>query len=260
MQLVAGMVLVALAAMVVTAKFSKLLRAKDQAMRFTLYGLVLLLSLPGASHAEPQRIVLVGDSTVTDASGWGLGFASLFGPEAKVINMAQSGRSSKSFRDEGHWQKVLDLKPQWVLIQFGHNDQPGKGPARETDPKSTFPENMMRFVDEASAIGAKIILITSMERRQFDGNGKIRPSLTDYANATRQAAEKKMVPLVDLNTRSIEWLNKAGPEGSLYLDPPPDKTGKKDKTHLTRKGADAMGGLVVEEIRKVAPELAKLLK
>jgi len=41
---------------------------------------------------------------------------------------ARSGRSSKSFRDEGHWQKALDTKPTWVLIQFGHNDIPGKRP------------------------------------------------------------------------------------------------------------------------------------
>ena len=260
MPFVVRMVLAGFMGMVATRHARFRLFANHQAIRFTLYGLFLFLVLPGASWAEPQRIVLVGDSTVTDASGWGLGFAGLFGPEAKVINLAQSGRSSKSFRDEGHWQKVLELKPHWVLIQFGHNDQPGKGPKRETDPKSTFPENLMRYVDEASAIGAKTILITSMERRQFDGNGKIKPSLTDYANATKQAAEKKMVPLVDLNTRSVEWLNKAGPEGSLYLDPPPDKTGKKDKTHLTRKGADSMGALVAEEIRKVAPDLAKLLK
>lgn len=230
-------------------------------MRVILYGLVFLILLPNVSSAAPpERIVLVGDSTVTDASGWGLGFASLFSPEAKVINMAQSGRSSRSFRNEGHWKKTLEQNPAWILIQFGHNDQPGKGPERETDAKTTFRENLGRYVDEAIAKGAKPILVTSMERRIFDGAGKIKPTLTDYAEAARVVAAEKKVPLVDLQRKSMEWLDKNGPEGSKFLDPAPDKNGKKDKTHLTRKGADAMGALVVEEIRRVAPDLAKLLK
>src|SRR5206468_1588266 len=90
-----------------------------------------------AEEAKPTRvrIVLVGDSTVTDRGGWGSGFAKLLGPDAECVNLARSGRSSKSFIHEGHWKKALEQKPDYVLIQFGHNDMPGKGPQRETDPK-----------------------------------------------------------------------------------------------------------------------------
>ena len=45
----------------------------------------------------------------------------------------------KSHRDEGHWKKILETKPTWVLIQFGHNDQSSKGPKRETDAKTKDP-------------------------------------------------------------------------------------------------------------------------
>ena len=59
----------------------------------------------------------------------------LFRPNVQVINLALNGRSSKSFRDEGAWAPALAAKPDYILIQFGHNDGPGKGPERETDPR-----------------------------------------------------------------------------------------------------------------------------
>lgn len=102
--------------------------------------LLLLIALPGMS-ASPVIIALVGDSTVNDQGGWGPGFAASFGPPVKVMNFALNGRSSKSFRDEGRWQPVLNAKPNYVLIQFGHNDNPSKGPARETDAKTTYRAN-----------------------------------------------------------------------------------------------------------------------
>ncbi|MDB5325713.1 MAG: Pectinesterase, partial [Phycisphaerales bacterium] len=106
-----------------------------------------------AALTSPVRIVLVGDSTVTDRVGWGGGFAELAGPGVKVINCSAGGRSSKSFRDEGKWEPALKEGGDYMLIQFGHNDQPGKGPERETDAKTTFKANMVRYANEARAAG-----------------------------------------------------------------------------------------------------------
>src|SRR5205809_236549 len=85
---------------------------------------------PVAQAPRPIRIVLVGDSTVTDDSGWGLGFKQLLTDRAECINTAANGRSSKSFIDEGRWQAALARRGDFYLIQFGHNDQPGKGADR----------------------------------------------------------------------------------------------------------------------------------
>ncbi|RYD30747.1 MAG: lysophospholipase, partial [Verrucomicrobiaceae bacterium] len=71
-----------------------------------------------------EKIVLVGDSTIASGNGWGDALAKLLKPGVECINMGRGGRSSKSYRKEGHWEKVLELQPGWVLIQFGHNDQP----------------------------------------------------------------------------------------------------------------------------------------
>src|SRR5262245_13061100 len=95
-----------------------------------------------AQRSPAIRIVLVGDSTVTDDSGWGSGFKHHVADGVEVINTAANGRSSKSFIDEGRWAEALAKRGQYYLIQFGHNDEPGKGPERETDPKTTFRANM----------------------------------------------------------------------------------------------------------------------
>lgn len=223
---------------------------------------VVLSESPGPS-APPEkrvRIVLVGDSTVAQGSGWGPGFIARLGKGAECVNMARGGRSSKSYRDEGTWDKVLQEKPDYVLIQFGHNDQPGKGPERETDPATTFRENLARFVGEARAAGAKPILLTPMTRRTFTGDGKIRPDgLELYAAAARAVAAEKQVPLIDLHARSIAYLERIGPAASAELDMASKDPAKPDRTHLSAKGSDVMAELVIEDLKVVVPALEKAL-
>ena len=206
------------------------------------------------------RIVLVGDSTVNDEKGWGPGFKKLLDPEKiECINWAKNGRSSKSFIKEGWWQKALADKPDYVLIQFGHNDMPGKGPDRETDPATTYLQYMSRYVDEARAAGAKPILVTSMTRRHFNFAGKIESDLLPYVDSVKKLAAEKQVPLIDLHARSIAVLDQLGPKASEELDASPtSKNGeppKPDKTHLSSKGAEIMGKLVAEDLKQAVPNL-----
>jgi lysophospholipase L1-like esterase len=211
--------------------------------------------------AKPQLVMLVGDSTVATKGGWGDSFAKLLAPGVECVNMGRAGRSSKSYRAEGHWQKVIDAKPAWVLIQFGHNDQPGKGPKLETDAATTFRENLARYIDEARATGAKPVLVTSLTRRNFDEQGRIKPDLlVPYVEATRAVAAEKKVPLVDLNARSVEQMNKIGPAAAVAFDKPVKDPAKPDKTHLSEMGGEETAKLVADEARKAAPELAKFLK
>lgn len=167
------------------------------------------------------RIALAGDSTVTDTAGWGFGFKKAITGQVLCQNFAGGGQSSKSFRDTGMWQKALNSKPDYVLIQFGHNDMPGKGPHRETDPETTYAENLRRFVQEVRAAGAKPVLVTSLVRRIFnrDGSGQLRGELAPYANAMRRVATEEKVPLVDLYTRSVEHVVKLGPKGVAPFEP-----------------------------------------
>jgi pectinesterase len=214
--------------------------------------------------AYKTKIVLVGDSTVTDNAGWGLGFKQFLTDGAECINTSQGGRSSESFRREGRWTNALALKGDYYLIQFGHNNEPGK-PGRSTD-MPTFVSNMVSYVEEARAIGAKPVLVTPLTRRQWDkaNPGKIKSSLAPYAEEVRKIAAEKKVPLVDLQARSIELCESLGPEKCLEFSPPKivdgTNTGGFDGTHLNAKGYVMFARLVVDELRKSAPELAPLLR
>jgi lysophospholipase L1-like esterase len=218
------------------------------------------LSLAADPAAPPKKIsiVLVGDSTVNDGGGWGFGFKQFLADNVACTNLAANGRSSKSSRDEGRWQKAIDLKGDYYLIQFGHNDEPGKGPERETDPATTYPQNLERYIDEVRAIGGKPILVTSLTRRIFDEAGNLKPSLEPYAEATKKVAAARQVPLVDLHDRSRELCRRLGVEGTSRFNGA-GKDGKPDTTHLHGEGRVVFARLVVEELRQASPELAPYL-
>ena len=215
-----------------------------------------------ALAATKIKVVLVGDSTVTDNAGWGLGFKQFLTDGAECINVSQGGRSSESFRREGRWTNALALKGDYYLIQFGHNNEPGK-PGRSTD-MPTFVSNMVRYGEEARAAGVKPVLVTPLTRRQWDKDhpGKIKSSLAPYAEEVRKIAVERHVPLVDLQARSIELCeSQSGRKKCLEFSPPKivdgTNTGGFDGTHLNEKGRVMFARLVVEELRKATPELCR---
>jgi pectinesterase len=223
---------------------------------------VLVALMPGASRAQtipPIRVVLAGDSTVTDDSGWGAGFKRLAAGKVEVVNTAANGRSSKSFIDEGRWAEALARRGQYYLIQFGHNDEPGKGPERETDPKTTYRANMARYVADVRAIGATPVLVTSLIRRLYKEDGTIQTTQTPYVEAVRTLAAEQKVPLVDLHAISLADAENAGDDVWSDLSPRDDK-GQVDRTHLNAKGSEVVGRMVVEALCKVVPELASRMR
>ncbi len=236
-------------------------------LRFLLLGWLPALAqaadppAPAAPAAPKLHIVLVGDSTVNDGGGWGYGFRQFLTEDVVVTNTAQNGRSSKSFRAEGYWDKALAAKGDYYLIQFGHNDQPGKGPGRETDPATTFTENMARYVDEVRTQGGQPILVTSLTRRNFSKTDpkRIESTLTPWAEAVKKLGVAKKVPVIDLHALSIAYCEGIGPERTAGFNFP-DQAGKNDTTHLHGEGRVVFARLVVDELRKAVPALAPVLR
>ena len=212
-----------------------------------------------SSLGAVPHLVLVGDSTVTDNAGWGLGFRQFLSEEAKLTNTARGGRSSMSFIKEGSWEKALALKGDYYLIQFGHNDEPGK-PGRSTT-EEEYRAYMERYIDETRAAGATPVLVTSLVRRQFDKNDphKINSSLQCRAEIVRGIAREKNVPLVELHDRSKALCEKLGKEGCLAFSPTKEN-GQYDGTHLNAEGYVLFGRLVAEELRRAVPALAPMLR
>ena len=169
-----------------------------------------------------RKIILVGDSTVQVGTGWGGVFCAMhvaaFTP---CIDMALGGRSTLSYRAEGSWGIALKeagvggFSRVYVLIQFGHNDQPGK-PGQSTDLETEFPQNLRQYVLEARSVGAIPVLVTPLTRRDFV-DGSLQDTLAPWADKVISVAKELNVPLVDLHKMSVDYVQALGPVASLDL-------------------------------------------
>jgi lysophospholipase L1-like esterase len=211
----------------------------------------------GTTERVPVRLILVGDSTVAPVNGWGPGFCAIVVPEVACVNLAKNGRSTTSYRAEGLWAEVMEalkqnsrLSATYVLIQFGHNDQPGK--PRPADLATDFPRNMREYAREVKSAGAFPVLITPLTRRNFE-NGKLKNDLDAWAAATRKAAAEERVPVLDLNTESAAAVQKMGPAeaDTLAMETP----AAFDHTHLGEKGSALFGRMVAGELAAAVPAL-----
>lgn len=241
--------------------------------------------LGGGAHAadKPVRFILVGDSTMASTSGYGDAFCARVNRANTCINLAKGGRSSGSFRAEGRWDEVEGLlrgaaaySATYVLIQFGHNDQPGK-PGRSTDLKTEFPVNMARYAQEVKALGGVPVLVTPLTRRSFK-DGALENNLAPWADVIRATAAAQKTPLLDLNAESYAAVQAMGqdeadtlamvPRPADYgVAPAPGKvevagTAKTafDRTHLGAKGAAYFSRMVMEEIKRAIPKAAGYFK
>jgi len=213
-------------------------------------------------RGAPVKIVLAGDSTVNNGGGWGPGFCADLTPNVDCVNLARNGRSSKSYYDEGVWKDVLAAHGDYILIQFGHNDMPGKGPERETDPETTYAANMRRYITEARAEGARPVIVTSLSRRTYK-DGVLVEDLTAYAKAARRVAEEEGVPVIDLNAGSTRLLRTMTQEQADQFDAVghPDATGSTlDRTHLNAHGSEVFGRMVADDLARFCPELGPDVK
>lgn len=191
-----------------------------------------------------KKIVLVGDSTTAVIGGWGPSFcAQHLTSFVACVNLARGGRSSYNYRAEGSWDIALaEMKSggfdkTYVLIQFGHNDQPGK-PGRSSDLVTEFPQNLKLYVEEVRAAGAIPVLVTPLTRRGFK-NGVVENDLGPWAEATRKVAADMNVPLVDLYARSQEAVQQIGAVEAMRFaqKPPSDPVREAGKTGTTISGA-----------------------
>jgi lysophospholipase L1-like esterase len=227
---------------------------------------VLGLLLGTASiHAATHTAHLIGDSTVSlyasnlfPRMGWGQVFGNLFNSSGIAVNdKALSGRSSKSFYDEGAWTPVYNaLKAgDYVFIQFGHNDE--KTDANlHTDPYTTYEQYLTYYINATKAKGAFPVLVTPVERNGWS-SGKVKASHGNYPDAMRQLAVAKGVPLIDLTARSTakyQSLGQTYTTNSVFMNLtagqfPNYPNGNADNTHFQQNGANIIAKLVTDGIR-----------
>lgn len=246
------------------------------ALTLCMINLIFTAHIGSTRGEESFSVFMIGDSTMADKPvvpenperGWGQLLRLYFKSHVTIENHAVNGRSSRSFINEGRWENVLSkIAPgDWVIIQFGHNDQK-PDEARHTDPFSSYTDNLRRFVRESRECGATPVLATPIVRRIFnDDDGKLVPTHGDYPAAVRKLAESDNVPLIELNNLSRALIEKLGDERSrpLFVWSVPGEylrfpDGSKDNTHFTALGATRICDLAVSEIILKIPDLARHL-
>lgn len=248
--------------------------------RISVKTLVLaLLSLSIWAWTLPDdkpTIFLCGDSTMANKApidapetGWGMVLPEYFTDAVRIENHAVNGRSTKSFRTLGHWKGMIDKVKQgdYVVLQFGHNDQKESDSLRYAAPQTDYKKNLTRFIEEIRAKGANPILATPVMRRKFDEKGAFVDQHGEYPSVVRALAKNLNVPLLDMHQKSQKVIEVHGVEGSkkifmhfgggFYLKHP---KGIEDNTHFSRYGAELMASLAAECLVEVGHPLRNFLK
>ncbi len=208
-----------------------------------------------------SSIYLIGDSTVNRTEepfhGWGWALHEYIREDVPVFNHAQSGRSSKSFREEGWFGPVREaMHPgDLLLIQFGHND--AKDDGRHTDPETTYTDELKAYCRAARAKKALPMLLTSVSRRMFVGSGSLLYTHGEYPRAVRVLARRLRIPLGNLEQDSRRLYLLLGEEktASLFVrlapgEHPDYPEGHDDKTHFNARGARVIAALVAGEMSR----------
>ena len=261
-----------------------------------------LLVLTAASQQKVTTIFIIGDSTAAkkDLSkgsperGWGMALQCYFDEDfIRVDNHAVNGRSSKSFIDEGRWQKVLDkIQPgDYVIIQFGHNDAKKKDEKRYTVPGGSFDANLARYVNETRAKGGIPILMNPVVRRNFtkdasrasDDESLRNTTFKDgaktqeeevlkdthglYAIQPRKVADSLHVNFVDATQITHDLEQRLGVEKSKKLhmwyqpgEHPALPDGRQDNTHYNIYGAHQVAKLLADALCQEIPLFTKYRK
>ncbi|HEX5126818.1 MAG TPA: rhamnogalacturonan acetylesterase [Rhodocyclaceae bacterium] len=210
--------------------------------------------------AYGKRIFIAGDSTASNYNkeelprmGWGEVFNRMVKPGAdvKVVNVAESGRSSRSYITEGWFDWIAqEIKPgDYLLVQFGHNDEKcektgsidwtfrctypndASGTPRfpEGKPDMSFQKSLEKYVKLAKDHGAIPVLITPTSRINQDkaigksaGKFPITASTHittkgdypgNYSQTVIDTAKANNVAVVDLDAKTMAFMNSKGEPG-----------------------------------------------
>jgi lysophospholipase L1-like esterase len=214
-------------------------------------------------------LFIAGDSTAAlkgaeakPMAGWGEYLQGYFSPDVVIDNRAINGRSTRSFLAEGRLADIeKDFRPgDYLLIQFGHNDEKQEDPTRYTDPNTGYRHNLQLYIESANSRGGIPVLLTSVSRRRFTAAGEPDPlAVGAYPEAMRDVASLTRTPLLDIFAASQQLYRTLGFGGSqhLFMHLPPKQhpnypDGVTDDTHFSTAGAKRIAALVAEAIGKSA--------
>ncbi len=253
-----------------------------------LQNMMLTVELPSykVQREKGKPVVwFTGDSTVKntdkDKNGmWGLGSQAYTVFDKNKItcyNAAQAGRSTRTYLNEGRWDKVYNaLQPgDYVFIQFGHNDIGGINTDKERGVipgasdtchvyKSakdgtyelvySFGWYLKKFIDDVREKGATPILVSLTPRNEWS-NGKIERRNDTYGKWYRDVVSQTGVEFVDLHNIMADYLDK-----KCGCKAKADKYYNHDHTHSSLLGAKTNAHNIAIGLKAIHSKLASYLK
>lgn len=214
--------------------------------------------------ATVPTVFLLGDSTVTDQrrepfASWGQMLTGLFKPTVAISNHAMSGEAYRDSLARRRLDKILSMMQpgDTVLMQFGHNDQKQKKDG--SGDAETYKAEIRTHAERILARGGVPVVVSSMERRVFNAEGKLKPSLAEYAEAARTAAQEMKLAFVDLNAMSVQFYEALGPSRSPQAQAINSKK-QLDNTHHNNYGAMQMARMVALGLRQAKVPVASELR
>ncbi|MDE7162360.1 MAG: rhamnogalacturonan acetylesterase [Anaeroplasmataceae bacterium] len=212
-----------------------------------------------------MKIFMMGDSTMKYNNiysypqfGWGQVLHLFTKNEWIIEDHAENGRSTKSFIDEGRFDVILNRLQagDYVICQFGHNDEKKQDPTRYTDPYGVYQKNLLYFAEEVEKKGGHIVYATSITRHKFE-NGVCINSHLEYPQAMLDFAKKHNYTCIDLNQLTMDLYTRLGEEESkkfhmifpanTYAAHP---EAKDDHSHLVFEGALMIAETFVRALAK----------
>lgn len=221
---------------------------------------------------------VIGDSTVSSFEdkyyypryGYGTMLDKYLNENINVVNIALSGRSTKSYIEEPQYKELLEgmKKGDFLLIGFGHNDEKTEV-SRFTDAngdyktKGSFANSLYEnYISKASQAGCSTILCTPIVRRTATGEwnntllhitediGEFKGG--DYPKAIRKLGVTLGIPVIDMTKKTHEIYDKLGAGNTLYLHAwPSDNAMSVDNTHTNIWGARVNAYMIMSAIKEL---------
>lgn len=242
----------------------------------------LTLEFNGAAPAvktitiEPDTVsttlYLCGNSTVVDQgkepwASWGQMIPRWFNDRLCVANYGESGLTASSFMAQLRLDKILSMmrKGDYVVCEFGHNDEKEKGPGRGA--WYHYSVALKTFVDRVREKGGNVIFCTPTQRRFFNSDGTLRNTHGEFPEAMKAVAQREQAQLIDLNADTKTLFEAMGVEGSKHLlvhypmgSFPWQVKDFADNTHFNPFGAYEVAKLVVMGLKTLESPLVSYLR
>ncbi|HNX88438.1 MAG TPA: rhamnogalacturonan acetylesterase [Paludibacteraceae bacterium] len=230
-----------------------------------------LTRLEISSADNIPTVFLAGNSTVVDQDdepwcGWGQILPRFMSPKIAIANYAESGEAGNTFIRSNRFAKLLHemKKGDYLFIEFGHNDMKQKG--ENAGAFKSYKQSLVYMIDETRKKGGTPVLVTPMNRRRFDDNGKVINTLEDFPDAVRLTGKELNVMVVDLNAMSKVLYEAWGPNESVKAFVhypagtfPGQKTDLADNTHFNTFGGYEICKCILKGLKDNKSPLSKYI-